>query len=267
MTFYKKYVLYLFMLDQPVQIDGDAAQPDLERAGERLVVLRRLSQLGMDLAQALRDRFVDADPPPPVASGVDPILSFTRVARAVRQGLALEVRLEDERRALGEKTQAAAAAARAEALARAADEKREQIRARNQAVWKVLRPEIEAATLSVGEEGRDDDAGDNYADDYDDEDDLRDDEFYALTGALHERLTDTAEHEDFLMRPVEAIIDEIRQALGLGAQDDEASDAARLRPAARRTRSEHGAPGDITAAGVEAAWRQSSGAAARVETG
>lgn len=247
------------MLDQPVQIDGDAAQPDLERAGERLVMLRRLSQLGMDLAQALRDRFVDADPPPPpVASGVDPMLSFTRVARAVRQGLALEVRLEDERRALGEKTQAAAAAARAEALARAADEKREQIRARNQAVWKVLRPEIEAATSSDGEEGQDDGA-------YEDDDD--DDEFYALTGELHERLTDAAEREDFLMRPVETIITEIRQALGLGTGENEASDASALRVAARRARSRRGPPSEVTAAEVEAAWRWTGGTLARAESG
>jgi len=246
------------MFDRPVQIDGDATQPDLERAGERLVILRRLSQLGMDLAQALRDRVVEAEGTPPAASSADPILSFTRVARAVRQGLALEVRLEDERRALGEKTQAAAVAAGAEALARAADEKREQIMARNQAVWKVLRPEIEAATSSVGEEVQDHGA-------YEDDDD--DDEFYALANDLNERLTDAAEREDFLMRPVEAIIAEIRQALGLGTGEDEASDASALRAAARRARSRRGPPPEVTAAEVEAAWRWTGGTLARAESG
>jgi len=66
---------------------------------------------------------------------------------------------------------------------------------------------------------------------------------------------------------VEAIIAEIRQGLGLGAEEDEAADGAALRVAARRARSSRTARAPLTCAEVAAAWRWTGGAVAHVESG
>ena len=59
-------------------------------------MLRELGEMGMDLARALKAQALSAlDPDAPEAPKVtdsDPVLMFTRVARAVRQTLALEIR-------------------------------------------------------------------------------------------------------------------------------------------------------------------------------
>lgn len=250
------------MFISPILPENDLAKADLERAGERLAMLRRLSQWGMDLAQALRDGVVEGvDAPLSNAPGPDPALSFTRVARAVRQSLALEARLEDQRRSLGEKIAAAAEAGRAEALERAAEDRRKQVSVRRQAVWTVLRPEIEEATS--WDEAEDDDGDDD------------DHEYYALTNDLHERLADAAEHEDFLAGPVETIIDEIRQALGLAEDlvgDAETSGSTALRAPdragpARMIRRPPIPNPPISCADVAEAWRRFGETEARADTG
>jgi len=277
LTFLDFHVLVSFVFVAPIPTENDAAglEPacvrlgwaDFERAEERLDMLRRLARLGMDLAQALRDRVVEADGPP--AAGADPAMSFTRVARAVRRSLALEARLADERRALSERTEAAAAAARAQAIERAAEDLRQQVSARKKTVWTVLTPEIAAAAARDAGAERDE-AGDydgGYEeDDYDDDEDY-DDAYDALASALSERLADAVEREDFLMRPVEAIIAEIREGLGLGAGDDEAADAVAFQAAARRAGSERKTRAPLTCADVRAAWGMVDGAVAGVESG
>lgn len=69
-----------------------------DRAAQRLAMLQELSEIGMELARGLRTQALaapeaqDEAPTPKVTPG-DPVLMFTRVARAVRQTLALEMRL------------------------------------------------------------------------------------------------------------------------------------------------------------------------------
>jgi hypothetical protein len=276
LTFRDLYVLVSFMFIAPISTENDAPglEPagvrlgwaDFERASERLEMLRRLARLGMDLAQALRDRVVEAEGPP--ANGADPALSFTRVARAVRQSLALEARLEDDRRALSDRTEAAVAAARAEAIERAAEDLRQQVSARKKTVWTVLTPEIAAAASRDAGAERDDAGGSDDEAGYEEDDDEDDNDAYdALASALSERLADAVEREDFLMRPVEAIIAEIRAGLGLGAGDDEAADAVAFEAAARRAGSARKARAPLTCAEVRAAWGMVDGAVAGVESG
>jgi hypothetical protein len=69
-----------------------------DRARKRMDMLDELASLGMDLARALSAQALSAlDPDAPDTPKVttsDPVLMFTRVARAVRQTVALELRLQ-----------------------------------------------------------------------------------------------------------------------------------------------------------------------------
>lgn len=61
-------------------------------------MLRELAELGMELAralgaQALAELNPDEPQDPPKVTTADPVLTFTRVARAVRQTVALEMRI------------------------------------------------------------------------------------------------------------------------------------------------------------------------------
>lgn len=71
-----------------------AAPPSLDRAERRLVMLDRLAEIGMALAEGVRRQAQDAE-----AAGEAPAdlsLKFARIARAVRQTLALQARFEAE---------------------------------------------------------------------------------------------------------------------------------------------------------------------------
>jgi len=79
-----------------------AADPD--RAAERFAMLRERADFGMEMARALQgevraraEAAEDADPSEPPRSVAELGLAFSRVSRAVRQTLALEARLEDDR--------------------------------------------------------------------------------------------------------------------------------------------------------------------------
>lgn len=69
-----------------------------ERARKRMDMLDELAGLGMELARALSAQALAAlDPDAPEAPKItnsDPVAMFTRVARAVRQTVALELRLQ-----------------------------------------------------------------------------------------------------------------------------------------------------------------------------
>jgi hypothetical protein len=78
--------------------------PAEARAQHRFVVLRELTDLGMGIARDVRRQA--AEPAAPGAPPVDFGLQFARIARAVRQTVALEARLDEERRVRREAAEA-----------------------------------------------------------------------------------------------------------------------------------------------------------------
>jgi hypothetical protein len=70
-----------------------------DRAARQMGMLRELAELGMELARALGAQALaelsptDETPDAPKVTTADPVLMFTRVARAVRQTVALEMRI------------------------------------------------------------------------------------------------------------------------------------------------------------------------------
>jgi len=90
-------VLVLFMeAAQPARETTDAAEARAER---HLAVLRELAEIGMDLARIVRREALAAEAADPEQPAVpaELTLTFSRIARAVRQTLALEARLADDR--------------------------------------------------------------------------------------------------------------------------------------------------------------------------
>ena len=86
------------MTVSPPPIGADAASdPFLERNARQLAMLQRLAEIGMSMAESLSDREGE---PEAVA------LAFSRIARAVRQTLALEAKLDEERRAFEQEANA-----------------------------------------------------------------------------------------------------------------------------------------------------------------
>jgi hypothetical protein len=82
------YVLVLFMLEPPSSAEANA--PDL--VGPRLAMLQELAEMGMDMARTVHRRATaepaaDAEP-----NTIDLALMFSRLARTVRQTLALQAR-------------------------------------------------------------------------------------------------------------------------------------------------------------------------------
>jgi hypothetical protein len=147
-------------------------------AGERLAMLHELAQIGMRLA-----RGVEREAEAPEAAAGDLALKFARIARAVRQTLALEARIEGE----------LAARAREDAAQRAARLERET-RARLAGRKTAIRCAVEQAIEAE-------------ADDH---------EFEALFDHLEERLQDR-EDTDFLDRPVGELVARICRDLGVTA--------------------------------------------------
>ncbi len=82
-------------------------RPDPERTARHLAMLRELAEIGMALARAIGEQALAAleapppdpetpqpeAPPSPAPNRADPGLAFARVARAVRQCIALEARI------------------------------------------------------------------------------------------------------------------------------------------------------------------------------
>jgi hypothetical protein len=102
LTFDANNVLCLFLT---VALTSPATQPldpPQDRAAERFAMLRELADIGMEMARALqgevRARAEAVEDPGEAPRSVAELgLAFSRVSRAVRQTLALEARLEDER--------------------------------------------------------------------------------------------------------------------------------------------------------------------------
>jgi hypothetical protein len=146
------------------------------RTEQRLAMLRELSEIGMRLARGV-ERQAET---PETASG-DLGLAFSRIARAVRQTLALEARLKGEREARVQEERAM----RDQQLARAT---RSSIGRRSKLVRRAVGQAIEA------------DAGEH--------------DFEQLFDDLDERLADR-EDDDFLDRPVSELVARICKDLGV----------------------------------------------------
>jgi hypothetical protein len=73
----------------------EAPNPAVARAERHLALLAELADIGMDLAREVRRQALDASEDAP--SAADLALTFSRVARAVRQTVALEARLAEAR--------------------------------------------------------------------------------------------------------------------------------------------------------------------------
>ena len=95
MTPARSYVLVLFVFDPTLPSD--------DRAERHARVLRELTEIGMDLAREVRRQALEAGTDIPAA---DLALEFSRIARAVRQTVALEAKLAEDRQARADKTEA-----------------------------------------------------------------------------------------------------------------------------------------------------------------
>jgi hypothetical protein len=80
---------------------GPDANPAPEAQAELVAALRELREIGMEMARALRVQALAAMAPDPEGASpaqvtqADPVLMFTRVARAVRMTVSLEMRLAE----------------------------------------------------------------------------------------------------------------------------------------------------------------------------
>ncbi len=144
------------------------ADPAQQRTERHLRMLAELGALGMDLARALHRRAMsevaevpagapsDTTPDRPRRTA-DPALQFARIARAVRQTVALEARLAEDRDTQQERRQAEQARQAADAAREAAAWRRKQIKRR-------ILPAIEASKIEYSlddlKEQLDDDAED-----------------------------------------------------------------------------------------------------------
>jgi hypothetical protein len=150
---------------------GDTPDPAQDRAERHLRVLQELAELGMSLARDVAARAAEtADP--------DLVLAFSRIARAVRQTVALEAKLADDRET-----------ARADHARRLAQE----TAARGGRRKKFVEDAVERAIYAEAQ-------GETAED---------------LLGDLYERLQDPRDDADFADRPIGELIADICKALGV----------------------------------------------------
>ena len=147
-------------------------------------MLRELAELNLEMARVLLARARDGE-----GSGegrVDPGLALARVTRSARLTMALNSRMADERAARLK-------AAETERVERRKKEKRERTEARRRQISDVIWREAQK--------------------------DRADEEAREVMEALDERLNDLEDWDvDFLERPIEALLDQIRAELGLVAE-------------------------------------------------
>jgi hypothetical protein len=164
------------MRETPLAPDAALADANSGRAQRRLRILQELAEIGMELARAVQAKALA--PGVEAAVSLDLVLSFTRIARAVRQTIALEARLErDGRTAVSEGAQCRAR------------EDRERRHDHKTKVGRLVERAIDAD--ASGEE-----ADNLYAD-------------------LHERLEDADDLAGFADRPVSEIVAHICRELGV----------------------------------------------------
>ena len=71
--------------------------PHEDRAERHLRILQELADIGMELVRAVKARALDPEADP--AATAELVLTFSRIARAVRQTVALEARIDRDRQA------------------------------------------------------------------------------------------------------------------------------------------------------------------------
>jgi hypothetical protein len=197
LTLATPHVPFLFMSDAAAFSDA-MPDPATDRTERHLCLLQELAELGMTMARAVVAQVVDAETP-----ATDPGLAFSRIARAVRQTVALEARLAEDRQLRREK-----------AAARDVEAGRLRAVRRKHEVRRCVEQAIEA------------DASENDAED--------------LLGDLDERLDDGVYDFDFAERPVGELIARICRDLGvtpdwsLWEDEDWALKAATSDPSASR---------------------------------
>ncbi len=171
---------------------------EAERLARRLAVLRDLTEAGMEIvatlrveaqvqAQAQTQALSRGEAEPGGRACGDLALTFSRVARAVRQTLALEARLVRDHQ---DDARAAPRPAEARPPARSSAVLQPERLGRHYEISRVIDHTIESGIADVGESER-------------------------LFDAMTERLEDLADRPDFMDRPVGAVIAEICHALGL----------------------------------------------------
>jgi hypothetical protein len=185
-----------------------AIDPDQERSQRHARVLQRLAEIGMNLAEAV-DMQRQEDGPDPA----DLAIKFARIAKAVRQTLALEARLADDHRV----RQGAAQHRRKIEQDRLTREAKQEGFFRKGQASMLLERAIVAEDPDFDTDGYGDDIG--------------------------EWLFDDSEAEFYADRPVEEIVSEISRLLCVKydsrAMDDALPDAAGL-SAAPRTNADGG---------------------------
>jgi hypothetical protein len=97
-------VLFMFATTTPLAPSpcpqDSARETDEERTDRHLAVLKELTEIGMRVARAVEAQATgEAAPDAPVIVSTDLGLTLSRIARAVRQTVALEARLVEDRRA------------------------------------------------------------------------------------------------------------------------------------------------------------------------
>jgi len=163
--------------------------PCEDRAARRLRVLQELAEIGMDLARALRQRAAEQAAP---EAGGDVALAFSRIARAVRQTVALEARLDEDRQARDERIAAEHAARQAELDRRDADGRLRGL-IRKEEVREIVERTIDCEARERGD-GCDAES---------------------LLADLDERLEDDDDYEDFARLPIGELVTRICRDLGV----------------------------------------------------
>lgn len=103
------------MIDTPTHTDSDTVDPREIRAVRRLAALKRLSEIGMALAEILGRRVEAAVRAGEAIDMGAAALEYSRLSRAVRQTLALEARLDLDGAAVVERVRGERATGREDA--------------------------------------------------------------------------------------------------------------------------------------------------------
>jgi hypothetical protein len=79
-------------INADIELGGAVRDPVAERAERQMRVMAQLSEIGMGLARTLQTQVCDGGP---VTMRGDPVLMFVRIARTVRQCIALEAKIAE----------------------------------------------------------------------------------------------------------------------------------------------------------------------------
>jgi hypothetical protein len=169
---------------------------DDEAGARHAQVLQELTEIGMDIARAIRRQAVEAAKPAPdgwVAppeGGRDFAALFACISRAVRLTVALEARLAEEHRQRLERSRSQRAAALAEAARREAEIEAQRRTRKKAKVERIVKQGIESQTKDLQER-------------------------YDLGSGLSERLREYERYDELGNRPIGEILARIFMDLGI----------------------------------------------------